>query len=191
MKKSLLFALFLLTLFSCKKNKDEFTPATVVQAEALLIYEQAKGANNTNWYSVKAMDGLDISSLNEDTDYQESAIFGYYNQNEGYGLYSPDDFPIAHGQQNWKNRLSVRFRNTAITGEQLDQLRAQYPEGFPVPLILDQWKKGSNEQSHITKPQKGETYSFRTTDGKITGLIQIQGIANSNSEFLFEIWVAR
>ncbi|MBO9634063.1 MAG: hypothetical protein J7578_13190 [Chitinophagaceae bacterium] len=191
MKKSLPFALLLLILFSCKKNKDEFTPTTVTQAEALLTYVQAKGPQNNNWYSVKAMDGLEVSSLNEDIEYQGSAIFGYYNQNAGYGLYSPDDFPIAHGQENWSNRLSVRFRNTAITGEQLDQLQAQYPAGFPVPVILDQWNKGSNEQSHITKPQKGDTYSFRTTDGRITGLLQIQGIANSNSDLLFEIWVAR
>lgn len=191
MKRTLSIVLLLLTLFSCKKNKDEFTPTKVDWAEGLLTYEQAKEAQNNNWYSIKAMDGLDVSSLNEDPEYQESAIFAYYTQNDGYGLYSPDDFPKAHGQENWKSRLSVRFRKTALTDAQLDQFRTQYPDGFPVQLILEQWNKGTNEQSHITKPQKGETWSFRTHDGKITGLLQIVEIGNSKAKLLFEIWVAR
>lgn len=191
MKKSLSCALLVLTLLSCKKDKDEFTPATVVYAECLLTYKEEDGKHNSNCYTLKGMDGVSINALNQDISYQETAIFGYYKQNEGYGLYSLDDFPKAFGQENWPMRLSTRFRKSTLTAEQIEQLRAQYPDGFPVHLILDQWKKGSNEQSHINQPKKGETYAFRCTDGKISGLFHIQDITHANTRFLFELWAAR
>jgi hypothetical protein len=191
MKKILSFAFVLLTFISCKKDKDEFVPTTVNNALGYLSYKEANGDNNSNWYSIKSMDGLSLPAISKDVVYQESIVFGFYNQGDEYGIYSPTTFPKVYGQENWSVRLPVTFRKTNITIEQLDQLRDQHTEGFPPQLIVDNWKKGINERDHITHPKEGETYAFRTKDGKITGLLQIHNVNSFYTSMQFEIWVAR
>ncbi|QEC43455.1 hypothetical protein [Pseudobacter ginsenosidimutans] len=191
MKKIISFAIVLLALSACKKDKGEFVPTTVSNAEGYLEYNQVDGDKNTNWYSIKAMDGLSSKSLIGDSEYQESIVFGYYNHADTYGLFSPDNFPKPTEQGNWTTRLPISFRKTTITSNQMQQYRDQYKDGFPVQLILDNWKKGTNEQKSITPIQKDATYAFRSQDGKLTGLIQILTINNVNTNIQFEIWIAK
>ena len=190
MKKILSLALVLLTIISCKKDKDEFVPTTVKSSEGYLEYKQADGENNTNWYSVKSMDGSSTQAISNNPEYQESVVFAYYHQGDTYGLYSPDNYPVEMGQKNWNIRQPVSFRKTNITSDQMQQYRDQYKDGFPVQLILDNWKKGINENKSITHIQEGETYAYRTSDGKLTGLVQIQNINSFYDYIQFEVWVA-
>ncbi|WP_127124663.1 hypothetical protein [Pseudoflavitalea rhizosphaerae] len=191
MKKILSFAIVLMALSSCKKDKDGFVPTTVKSSGGYLEYKQADGENNTNWYSIKAMDGSTTKGISNNPDYDASVVFAYYHQNDTYGLYSPDNYPVELGQKNWNIRLPVSFRKTNITADQMQQYRDQYKDGFPVNLILDIWKKGINENKSITPVQEGETYAYRTPDGKITGLIQIQNINTFYDYIQFEVWVAQ
>jgi hypothetical protein len=191
MKKIFSFAIVLLALNACKKDKNEFVPTTVKNSEGYLEYIQAEGDNNNNWFSIKAMDGLSSQSLINNSEYQESIVFGYYHHGDTYGLFSPDNFPKPTEQGSWTKRLPVTFRKTTITSNQMQQYRDQYKDGFPVQLILDNWKKGTNEQKSMIPIQKDATYAFRSQDGKLTGLIQIQHVDNSFSDIQFEIWVAK
>ncbi len=191
MNKIIFFSLLILAVSSCKKDKDEFVPTTVKNAEGLLEYIPADGKNNTNWYSIKAMDGLSIQSINNDPVWQQSIVFGYYNAGNEYGIYSPGNYPEMYGQENWQVRHKVFFKKTKISADQMQQYRDQYKDGFPVQLILDKWKTAISLNTHIANPKEGETYAFRTTDGKLTGLIQIQNLNTSYTNTQFEIWIAQ
>jgi hypothetical protein len=191
MKKILSFAIVLITLHSCKKEKAEFNPTTVENGTGILHYKEANTPNNTNWYSATAMDGLSLPAISTNKDMQASIVFGFYNKGDEYGIYSPDNFPKAYGQENWQTRLSVKFKKSNLTMEQLFELSDQHQEKLPPQMIVEQWKKGYNERNYITHPQEGEIYSFRTNDGKLTGLMLINSVNSFFTSIGFTIWIAK
>jgi hypothetical protein len=46
------------------------------------------------------------------------------------------------------------------------------------------------EKKAITHPQAWETYAFRTSDGRIMGIFQVQDISSFN-KMQMEVWVAQ
>lgn len=192
MKKLLSIALVLLTLYSCKKNKDEFTPTSVQSADVNLGNQKNMGNNAKNWFTAKTMQSMSLPDISKDASLPESVIFGFYNEGDKYGIYSPDKFPKVYGQENWNTRRSVLFRRSVLTYQDISDLYEKYQENFPVEVILDAWKKGIDEKDQITHPQEGEIWVCRTSDGRYTGLIGINGVNSQLFDMVqLMVWVAK
>ncbi|QEC43456.1 hypothetical protein [Pseudobacter ginsenosidimutans] len=191
MKKILSFAIVLITLHSCKKEKAEYNPTTVENGSGTLYYQEANTPNNTNWYSASEMIGLSLPNISKSADIQKNIVFGFYNKGDEYGIYSPDNFPKMYGQENWQTRLSIKFRKTNLTIVQMQEWADQYQEKLPPQLIVEEWKKGYNERNYITHPQEGETYAFRSNDGKLTALMMITSVNSFFTSIGFVIWIAK
>lgn len=191
MKKLISFAFVLFSIVSCKKDKDEFVPTTVQQTTENITYTQNLGVHSPNWFSATIMGGLSLPEISKDPELHENIVFGFYNEGESYGFYSPDIFPKLYGQENWTTRRSVRFRRSTISLQQFLDMLDKYQEEFPVQEILNAWRNGVNEKNHITHPQQGEIWTFRTTDGKITGMMLIQSVNSFFDKIQAAIWVAK
>lgn len=191
MKRLIAFAVVLFTITSCKKEKDEFVPTTVQKTTEFITYTQNLGVNSPNWFSATSMDGLSLPDISKDPGLHEGILFGFYNEGETYGFYSPDIFPKLYGQENWTTRRSVRFRRSNLSMLQFLELVNNYQEDLPVQEILNIWKNGVNEKNNITHPQEGELWTFRTTDGKITGMMMIQSVNSFFDKVQAAIWLAK
>ncbi|MBO9634064.1 MAG: hypothetical protein J7578_13195 [Chitinophagaceae bacterium] len=192
MKKLLSITVLLFTLYSCKKNKDEFIPTTIQSADANVGNQKVMGNHSKNWFSAQTMTAMSLPDISKDASLHESILFGFYNEGDKYGIYSPDNFPKVYGQENWTTRRSVIFRRSAYNFEQLSELFNKYDGNFPVQLILDAWKNGIDEKKQITYPQEGEIWMCRTSDGRYTALIAVNGLNNQLFDMLqLMVWVAK
>lgn len=180
------------TLYSCKKDKDNFVPSTVQSADVNLGNQKNMGNYAKNWFSAKTMESMNLPDISKDASLPESIIFGFYNEGDKYGIYSPDKFPKVYGQENWNTRRPVAFRRSILTIQDINTLYEKYQENFPVDVILDAWQKGIDEKDQITHPQEGEIWVCRTSDGRYTALIGIKGLNNQLFDMLqVMVWVAK
>lgn len=190
--KQLCMAVMLTAIFaSCKKDKDEFVPTTVTNANVNIGYNKNMGPNSANWFSATTMKAMSLPEISKEPGLHEGIVFGFYSEGETYGFYSTDIFPKVYGQENWSTRRTVVFRKSTISFQQMVDLYDKYQENIPVQEIMNAWKNGINEKKQITNLQEGEVWMFRTTDEKITGLLFIQSVNSFLDKIQAMIWVAK
>lgn len=192
MKRLLCLTVLALSLFSCKKEKDEPVLTNVKTTMTYLYYKEEQGFNTENWFSIDAMEETSMPQININASWQPGVLLGYYSKDKEYGIYSPHAFPIEYGQENWVHKpATVTFKKAKMSMEELELLREKNPNGMPVQAILDAWNNGINPRAMVTHPHEGEVYAFSTADGKIKGMFQIMAIASQLSHIVVEIWFAK
>jgi hypothetical protein len=192
MKKTLLaIGIASVSLLACKKDT---TPAPAVDANTVVTVEDVSKNDNLNkslvWYSATTGKTYSMNDVNANLQISQNMDFGFNIGPAFTGLYSPTEYPVVYGQNNWTFKNNTTFRTIVNNEADVKDKFENHPDLITSAFINTTYQEALDLGTKVELLANGQIFPFQTTTGKI-GLLYIIKVDAPNKIIQLDIKVAK
>lgn len=177
-----------LVAVSCKKHKDA---PSAVKPVIVGLATYIKGEDNANlpiWCSING-EAYTIYEIGTDKSLQEKIVFGYYKDNNGWGLYAPATYSVPFEQQLWAVQNSTIFKKPPFSPKEFQSTIDNDSNAINYDFINKAFLEGEEIGYKVKGFEVGDVFVFQGIEGKQRGLVRIKEFYNKQIVVAVEIWI--
>lgn len=187
---SLSLLMTIAALSACRKS-NHVPPAPKVSYTNMDIFTYEKDKDNTNtmvWLTTHKNSRNSLKEITADKNIEAKVLFGYYKDDKINGLYASAQYPVLYGQEKWSTKNSTVFIKPSFEAKDFYEWSKTNKDSVTIEMIDKACELGTLIGNKITDLKAGDVFLFQT-EGKLKGIVKVNGFYLKNTSISLEAWI--